>query len=207
MRTTTFAAAAAIAALIAGHASAASLLSDNFNADVQALNSPGDATFLSTSPPGSIDIIGTGFFDLQPGNGNYVDLDGSSGNGHNPAGQLTSVMTFGPGNYTLTFDLAGNLRGAPAQTTTASLGSFSQIFSPANNSGFALQTVHFHTTTGGSLIFTEGGPSNQQGNLLDNVTLTSGIPEPASWAMMVVGFGGLGGLMRAKRRRLAPAQR
>ncbi len=205
MRTTTLAAAAALAALIAGHASAAALLSDNFNADVQALNSPGDALFTSTSPPGSIDIIGTGFFDLQPGNGNYVDLDGSSGNGHNPAGQLTSVATFGPGNYTLKFDLAGNLRGAPGQSTTANLGSFSQVFSPANSSGFALQTVHFHTTSGGSLVFTEGGPSNQQGNLLDNITLTSGIPEPASWAMMVVGFAGLGGMVRARRRRLVAA--
>src|SRR6185369_10906931 len=98
--------------------------------------SPGDATFLSTAAPGSIDIIGTGFFDLQPGHGNYVDLDGSSGSGHNPAGQLTSVATFGPGNYTLTFALAGNLRGAPAQTTTVSLGSFSQTFSPLNTAGF-----------------------------------------------------------------------
>ncbi len=206
MRIAILAPVAALAAVICGHASAATLLSDNFNTDVQALNSPGDATFLSTAAPASIDIIGTGFFDLQPDNGNYVDLDGSSGNGHATAGQLTSVATFGPGDYTLTFDLAGNLRGAAAQTTTVSLGSFSQVFSPASNAGFALQTVHIHTTTGGSLQFTEGGPSDQQGNLLDNVTLTSSIPEPASWVMMIVGFAGAGGLMRARRRTAAPAQ-
>jgi len=29
------------------------------------------------------------------------------------------------------------------------------------------------------------------------------VPEPAAWAMMVIGFGGVGGLMR-QRRRFAP---
>ena len=29
------------------------------------------------------------------------------------------------------------------------------------------------------------------------------VPEPASWAMMLMGFGGLGGLLRASRRRQA----
>ena len=114
------------------------------------------------------------------------------------------MATFGPGSYTLTFDLAGNLRGAQAQTTTVRLGSFSQVFSPAANAGFTLQTLHFHTTTGGSLVFTEGGPSDQQGNLLDDIILTSSIPEPMSWALMVLGFAGFGALMRARRRNLLP---
>ena len=32
-----------------------------------------------------------------------------------------------------------------------------------------------------------------------------GVPEPASWAMMVLGFGGVGGLARARRRKMAAA--
>lgn len=33
----------------------------------------------------------------------------------------------------------------------------------------------------------------------------SAVPEPAAWALMIVGFGGLGAVLRSKRRRLLPA--
>ncbi len=190
------------AALLAGHASAATLLFDNFNADTLMLNSPGDALFMSTGAPASVDLIGApGFFDLAPGHGRYVDLDGSSGNGHNPAGQLTSVMSFGPGAYTLHFLLAGNLRGAPAQSTTVSLGGFSTTLTPAATDPFGIHSFTFTTSTGGNLVFTENGPSTQQGNLLDDVSLSGVVPEPASWALMLFGFGGVGAVMRARRSR------
>ncbi len=39
---------------------------------------------------GFVDLIGNGFFDLLPGNGLYVDLDGSTGD----AGKLISKTTF-----------------------------------------------------------------------------------------------------------------
>jgi len=178
------------------------LLQDNFDADAQVLNWVGDSVFTSTAAPASVDLIGTGFFDFQPGHGNYVDLDGSSGNGHEPAGQLTSALSFGPGSYTLTFDLAGNQRGAASQSTTVSLGDFSATYGPLlSGVNFTTQTVNFTTTTAGHLIFTEHGPSDQQGNLLDNVTLsTGGVPEPASWALMILGFGGVGAALRSRRR-------
>lgn len=32
----------------------------------------------------------------------------------------------------------------------------------------------------------------------------AGIPEPGTWALMIVGFGGVGAMLRANRRRLAP---
>ena len=40
---------------------------------------------------------------------------------------------------------------------------------------------------------------------IDNVSLTGGVPEPAAWALMLVGFGGLGAALRHRRRRLAVA--
>jgi hypothetical protein len=39
---------------------------------------------------------------------------------------------------------------------------------------------------------------------IDNITL-SAVPEPTSWALMLVGFGGMGAMMRANRRRMVPA--
>jgi hypothetical protein len=207
MRSTILLAGFAAAALMAGQASAG-VLDDNFNADGPGVfNWPGDAVFTSTGAPGSVDLIGAPppFFDLQPGNGFYVDLDGTTGSGNDPAGQLTSVGTFGPGTYTLTFDLAGNLRGAPDQSTTVSLGDFSATLTPGASTGFALRSFTFTTTTAGHLVFTEHGPSDQQGNLLDNVALNVGVPEPATWAMMLMGFGGLGAMLRANRRRIAVA--
>jgi hypothetical protein len=198
----------AAVALVAGNASATILLSDNFDAGsphADQLNWTGDATFNVTSPPSSVDLIGAGgSFDFIPGHGGYIDLDGSSGIGNDPAGQLTSVATFGPGTYTVSFDLAGNQRGASSQSTTVSLGDFSQTFGPLLSSvGFTTQTITFSTSTAGHLVFTEAGPSDQQGNLLDNVALS--VPEPATWAMMLMGFGGLGGVLRHRRRTLVLA--
>jgi hypothetical protein len=203
MRTKLLLAGLAATALLAGHASAAVVLSDNFNGEVpppDVLNWPGDSVFLSTGAPGSVDLIGAGgVFDFLPGNGGYVDLDGSSGSGHDPAGQLTSVLSFGPGSYTLSFDLAGNQRAATPQSTTVSLGNFNATFGPlASGVGFTTHTITF-STTGGNLVFTQNGPSDQQGNLLDNISLAS-VPEPATWAMMLLGFGGLGAALRQRRR-------
>jgi len=198
----------AAAALMAGHASAGVVLLDNFNSDgPPVLNWPGDATFTSTGAPGSVDLIGAPppFFDLAPGNGFYVDLDGSSGTGNDPAGQLTSVLSFGAGTYTLHFDLAGNLRGAPDQSTTVSLGDFAVTLTPTASTNFVNHSFTFTTATAGKLVFTEHGPSDQQGNLLDNVELQTGVPEPTTWALMLVGFGGLGAMLRANRRRTALA--
>ncbi|HEY2710474.1 MAG TPA: PEPxxWA-CTERM sorting domain-containing protein [Caulobacteraceae bacterium] len=208
IKTTTLIAAAALA-LSAGMAHASTqVLFDDFNGDTPGTPAAGDALLTSTSPPGSIDIIGSGLlgtsFDFLPGNGYYVDMDGSTGSGNNPAGELTSTHSFGPGSYTLTFDLDGNERNATPQTLdvlfgTTVIGQFLNV--PSTNS-FTLQTLNFTSPTAGNLIFRELGPSDQQGNLLDNVSLVS-VPEPASWTMMLLGLGAIGGGLRMTRRKEA----
>ena len=62
---------------------------------------------------------------------------------------------------------------------------------------------------GGRLLLLAAASSSfQAGPGLDNVVLTSrdavgGVPEPATWGLMIMGFGGIGAMLR--RRQGAPA--
>lgn len=53
-----------------------------------------------------------------------------------------------------------------------------------------------------TLTFAAAGTSESLGGYVDNITL-SAVPEPASWAMMISGFGLVGGAMRRRTVRTA----
>jgi hypothetical protein len=175
--------------------SAAVVLQDNFDSSVAQGNWAGDGIFQSIPQPGnvqglpSVDLVGPGFFGQLAFSGNSVDLDGSTGNGNTPSGQLQSVASFGLGDYTLTFVLSGNQRQVAQQTTTISLGGQSFTITPTDDLSHSYTFTFFGAS--GQLSFTDSGPSNQQGNLLDDVVL-SAVPEPSTWAMMILGFFGVG---------------
>ena len=176
------------------------VFSDNFNSYSPQLNWVPPANW--TAPgPGTVDLIGAGTpYDFFPGNGLYVDLDGSN---HLP-GTLQTIQSFGPGTYTLSFDLGGNARGDVDKTTVITLGNFTTSLTLASGAPLQLQTFSF-TTTGGLLSFSDLPGGNQNiGNILDNVTLsTSVVPEPSPWSMIAVGGVGLLGIMHRKKRRTA----
>lgn len=193
--------ASALSVGVCASANAGVILSDNFDGAPLQLNWPGDAVFTSLGTGGaSTDLIGAvGFFDFLPGNGRYVDLDGSTGGGHDPAGILQSVVSFGPGDYTLSFRLAGNQRNAPVNPTEIFFGtSLIASLAPASNVPFTLYTYNFTSTTGGHLIFSQRGPSSNQGNLLDDVTLS--VPEPATLATAIGALLSILGLSFLRRR-------
>jgi PEP-CTERM motif len=170
----------------AGHA--AVVLSDNFDSTTPTLNATSTAAFNTTG--GTVDVVANGTFGVTCAGGNCLDLDGST----NHVGTITSKSSFAAGFYTLSFDLSGNQRGAANQTTTITLGSFTQSFNLASNAPFTVETFNF-STTGGSLVFSDsllGRPGDNQGNILDNVVLTTAVPEPATWGMMILGFAGVG---------------
>ena len=88
---------AALTALVAGSATVANadvVFSDNFNS--YAFTGNWQPQALWTVPTGGVDLIGDtttiNGWDLFPGNGGYVDLDGSGGG----AGTLETVQSFGP---------------------------------------------------------------------------------------------------------------
>jgi hypothetical protein len=183
-------------------AQAAVIFSDNFNSYAAQLNWVPPANW-SAPGPGAVDLIGETTtittFDFYPGNGGYVDLDGSNG----IPGTLQTLQSFGAGTYTLTFDLGGNARGDVDKTTVITLGNFTTQITLASSDPYQLRTLTF-ATTGGNLIFSDlAGGNGNIGNILDNVTLSTGVPEAATWAMMLLGFAGLGFAFRQSRRKVS----
>jgi hypothetical protein len=172
---------------------AALVLFDDFNGETQGLKYNSFDHWNVTA--GTVDVIPVGaLFNYYPGQGNYVDLNGSS----NTIGELSSQTVFGPGTYTLTFLLGGSAGGGngtdhAVKTTLITLGDFSASIPLAYNAGLTTQSFTFTTTTAGNLVFASlAGPgSNNVGNILDNVSLATAAPEPATWAMMLIGFAGV----------------
>ena len=154
------------------------------------------------------------FTTLSPTGGNFVALDGDS-DYHGVISQNISGLTVGQ-TYTLSFDwLASQLLNRDGDTTeqlTYSLGTDKGATAVVKNPD-AGTTAWMHVTqtfiaqqTAEVLTFTSVGTPQGLPPIaaLDSVSLTGGVPEPASWAMMIVGVIGMGGMMR-RRRALAVA--
>lgn len=188
-----------IACLVPGTSRATLIFSDNFNTETLGLNYTGFANW--TVSGGTVDLIGDpAFFDFLPGNGRYVDLDGSTSD----AGIMTSsALSFTSGvTYDLSFSLAGSQRG---DTNTLTYGidfnsdGVLEVFSGTtlpSNVGFGvfgLTFTPFSSTSNARIVFGQAGGDNV-GLLLDNVALNSrvtGVPEPGSLLLLGSGFAGL----------------
>jgi len=60
---------------------------------------------------------------------------------------------------------------------------------------------------GGAEMALQDGPDARYigiDNLSRAGSTSGGVPEPAAWALMIVGFGGVGGLLRRRRAQRAP---
>lgn len=180
--------AATVVSVFSVSATAATVFSDNFDTDALALNQ----TIFNGGwvvSGGTVDLIGNpGFFDFLPGNGRYVDLDGSS----SQAGEFHKDLSLTAGlQYTLAFDLAGSQRGS-VENVNVNFGSAVDNLTVNSSDGFSNHTLLFTPSTTGiySLIFQNAGGDNV-GALLDNVSV-SAVPEPETYAMLLAGLGLLG---------------
>jgi hypothetical protein len=187
-------------------------LSENFDGVAQGLNASNvGSNFTVTN--GAVDVIGAGSFDFYPGNGNYIDLDGSM----TLLGTIGSV-SFGPGSYHLTFDVGSYTYQGQyiTEQIRVSLGDFSTTFTPLVDSSltpgapFQHVVLDFTTTLAGSLTFAAYNPVNpgqgtNVGPILDNIVLAGAVPEASTWAMMILGFAAIG--FFAYRRKAQPASR
>jgi hypothetical protein len=173
-------------------AQAAPVFSDNFDANPLGLNATPSGWSVVE---GTVDIIGTGFFDFLPGNGRYIDLDGSSANGGTM--QIALMLTAGV-NYLAQFDLAGSHRG-DVNGVNVMFGSTGAAYTLGSAEGFSARMLSFTPVISGSylLSFANSGGDNL-GALLDRVQV-SAVPEPGTLALVL----GALGLMAHRARRSA----
>ena len=71
-----------------------------------------------------------------------------------------------------------------------------------NDQNYTLYTLLFNNVSG-NLAFSDLGPSDFQGTLLADVSVSSAVPEPSTWAMMILGFVGLGFMAYRRKNQMA----
>ncbi|MEO8812608.1 MAG: PEPxxWA-CTERM sorting domain-containing protein [Caulobacteraceae bacterium] len=116
-------------------------------------------------------------------NGAVVDAAGIYGPG-------TGTFIFTPTGSQVAQTFNGNSNGIPVDVTSGFVVGLNTIELIVNNTGSGI----YGGLTGGPTSLTFAGLVTPNGG---------GVPEPATWAMMLVGVGGLGAMTRLRRRQAA----
>lgn len=179
------------------------------NGDFETGPAPGSFTTLGTGSTalsgwivsaGSVDYIGSYW---QPGDGaRSVDLSGGG-----PGTLSQTFDTVAGKSYVVTFLLAGNPDGGPVvKPVTVSAtgnGSGGYSFDTTGHSraamGWQSFTYNFTATGISTTLSFASGAQSAYGPALDGVSVTA-VPEPAGWALLIAGFGLVGGQIRRRRR-------
>ena len=100
--------------------------------------------------------------------------------------------------YKLSFYLSGNPDGNPqTKSVTVSVGNLDEIFSYTLNGAtrsdmqYIVETAYFKADPTNTLSFTSNDVRSSYGPAIGGVSVTA-VPEAATWAMLVLGFVGLG---------------
>ena len=202
--------AATTAAMMAAPAGAVTIINGSFEQSTNAV-APGASGFrtLKNGNTGitgwkvrgnSIDYVGS-YWQAQDGN-RSIDLNGT---GQGAIEQMLNGLTIGQ-TYEVSFWLAGNPDGGNATKIAVASdgGAFSGVyrFNTTGKSrgamGWERETFRFVADgTTARLSFSSAQPG-AYGAALDNVGIAA-VPEPATWALMILGFGAVGGAMRRRR--------
>lgn len=203
--------AATALALVPASASAAELI---VNGGFEAPVVPGPCC--NTVPPdslpgwtvntGNVNVV-TGTFSSSAGNlafegDQYLDLVGQGG-----IGSISQIFSTVAGQlYTLNFAYSHNLfSGTPSATAAFSVDGLAGALLHSTGSTSDLDWLNFSGTfladgSSATLNFTNLTGGINEGIFLDAVSVQA-VPEPGTWAMMLLGFGVVGGSLRVSRRK------
>ena len=208
--------AAMLAAATAGNAAVAI----NFNS---ATGNLGNSHSYPSVPAGS-SVTATGY----ASNGNQTALfgknDGGDENGVGLNGYTDNEIN-GPGTDFIQIDvsnlLSQNASGASFFMNSTTSGEWWAVYGQTSGNGGTLGSLLFsghdegssnlHALTGWGTYqyydFVALGTCNADGHqctagnvLLGGLSVTPGVPEPSTWAMMLIGFGALGSAVRRQRK-------
>lgn len=197
MSTRKFLAGAALLAASVSSQAAVTVFFDNFDADATRNNA---TSFVKgwTVSNGTVDVDGQGFVHNElPGNGHYIDLDGST----LKAGLFSNSLNMQAGQtYTMSFLIAGNQRNWGSDTVDVTFGATQQTFVIGQSAPLSTKTLSFTPSTSGLYNFSfhnRGG--DNRGAFLEQVKIISSVPEPQTYGMLLAGLVCLGAMARRRR--------
>jgi len=182
--------------------------------------SPTVAGCCNTAPPDSVD-----FWTVTSGNVNVVNgkFNGTDTSGPNLAAEgnqyldlvgqggtgsiVQTLLGLTPGVvYNLTFDYSNN-GFTPSSSTSASagfsiddlIGTVTHNTANSTDLDWRVFSGSFTATGNDVLSFANVTGGRNEGVLLDAISVAP-VPEPATWAMMLLGFGGIGMAVRRRRK-------
>jgi choice-of-anchor C domain-containing protein len=144
---------------------------------------------------GTVDLIGN-YWQAPTLGGGSLDLDG------NAPGGISQSLSIAPGNYILSFFLSANPDGAATtdKIVNVSVGNALTGFSfntqaagnTHDNMMYVLETLDFSVTGPSTTLSFQSVDSDiPYGAVIGGVSITA-VPEPSTWAMVILGFAGMG---------------
>jgi hypothetical protein len=140
------------------------------------------------------------------GGGSSISANGGQARVEGASGLQLSTVQFGLTDQATFNNLEFNLFGGTATSVTFSItDNEGQLFTFANlalGSGenfFGFQGIQNETIRNVAFTLNGGGISDVRQIRLDGFAAASAVPEPTTWAMMLIGFGAVGYSMRSRK--------